>query len=199
MIDKELEAIYKCHEYLQDLDNEARMRVFKYLLDRYGIVNNKSFESNSINSNQKTQIETVVPEIVKEEKKVDKLSKPTISSGTTKKSKSASQSYTLINSLNLVSKGKISLKDYFNQFVTKNNFEYNIVILTYLKNELKEANVGVNHFYTCYKNLGLKIPSIKQSLFDTKNRKGWVETASIDDVQITVAGENYMDHEITKK
>lgn len=197
MIDKELEAIYKCHEYLQDLDNDSRMRVFKYLLDRYGIVNTNSFQPNKRTSQDDIpKIENIIPEVLKKEAQYDKKNNTT---GSVKKSKpSSSQSYSLVTSLNLVSKGKISLKDYFNKYITKNNFEYNIVILSYLKNESNEDNVGINHIYTCYKHLAIKIPNIRQSLVDTKNRKGWIETANTDDLQITVAGENFIDHEINK-
>lgn len=197
MIDKELEAMFKCHEYLQNLENDARLRVFKYLIDRYGLVNPNTFQQTSVS-------ETIVPEVIHEEKNeiktTPKSANAKSTNTTSKKTKSSSnQSYSLISSLNLVSKAKISLKDYFGKYTTKNNFEYNIVILSYLKNELKEPNVGINHIYTCYKTLGLKIPSIKQSLLDTKNRKGWIDTSSTDDLKITVAGENFMDHEITKK
>ncbi len=198
MIDKELEAIYKCHEYLQDLNNDARMRVFKYLLDRYGLVNfetnqQPNFETKSISP----EPEPVISEVIKVENKVANTSK---ASNPIKKVKPTSnQSYSLVTSLNLVSKAKMPLKEYFSQFETKSNFDNNIVILTYLKNELKEENVSVNHIYTCYKHLNIKIPSIKQSLFDTKNRKGWIETSNIDDLSITVSGENYIDHEIIRK
>ena len=201
MIDKELEAIYKCHEYLQDLDNETRMRVFKYLLDRYKLVNtgtNFSNSSTTLPEKQIEEVETVVQEIVKETtQKIPSKSKHPNSNG--KKTKSSLQSYSLITSLNLVPKGKISLKDYYVQYITKSNFENNIVLLTYLTNELEEKNIGVNHIYTCLKHLGLKVPNIKQSLFDTKNRKGWIDTANVDDLKITVSGENFMDHEIERK
>ncbi|MBB6329829.1 hypothetical protein HNP24_000779 [Chryseobacterium sediminis] len=195
MIDKELEAIYKCHESLQNLDNGSRMRVFKYLLDRYGIVGRNNEQFSMINSDN---IETVIPEIISQRE--NKEDRPIKANNNIKKSKSsANQNYGLISSLNLISKGSLSLKDFFGQFVTKNNFENNIVILSYLKNEMKEENVGVNHIYTCYKNLGIKVPSIKQSLFDTKHRKGWIDTSNIEDLKITVAGENFMDHEIVRK
>lgn len=204
MIDKELEAIYKCHEHLNDLDNDSKMRVFKYLLDRYGLIANniQPFPDNK-------NIEDVNLEVIPQSNvNVDtnsggKISSPPIISNTktsnVKKNKSASSpSYSLVTSLNLVSKGEKSLKDYFGEFETKSNFDYNIVILTYLKNIIKENNVGINHIYTCYKTLGLKIPNIRQSLVDTKNRKGWIETADTNNLQITVAGENYIDHEIKR-
>lgn len=202
MIDKELEAMSKCYEYLQDLDNVARMRVFKYLLDRYGMVNNSSdFDST------KKNIETNNTEIINIEQIPNVIQSPKVkttaqkSSSKTKKSKSSggSQSYSLLTSLNLLPKGKVSLKDYFLKYEAKNNFDYNIIILTYLEKELKEENIGINHFYTCYKHLNLKIPNIVQSLRDTKNRKGWIETANSDNMTVTVAGENYIDHEIKRK
>lgn len=200
MIDKELEAIFKCHEYLKDLDNESRMRVFKYLLDRYGMVNNTSDfdDSKKIIQSSDTAIGNVehTPDIEKSPKSSTKTSSPSKS----KKGKSSgSQSYSLLTSLNLLPKGKESLKDYFVKFETKTNFDYNIVILNYLKNELHEQNVGSNHFYTCYKSLSLKVPNIIQSLRDTKSRKGWIDTTNSDDITITVAGENYIDHEIGRK
>ena len=198
MIDKELEAIFKCHEYLQDLDNDSRMRVFKYLLDRYGLVNTSTAFSNAsptIPNKQIEDVETVVQENI-EKNSQHSIKNNTQNNSNPKKTKSSLQSYSLITSLNLNPKGKKSLKDYFAQFSTKSNFEKNIVILTYLSSELGEKNIGVNMIYTCLKHLGLKIPNIKQSLFDTKNRKGWIDTANVEDLKITVSGENFMEHEI---
>lgn len=199
MIDKELEAIVKCHEYLSDLNNDSRMRVFKYLFDRYGLVNNQTNNLPIEKNYEENKIEIFTYET--EEKLTEKIDKTKIvKSPATKRNKSSSaKSYSLITSLNLLSGGSESLRDYFAKFETRTNFDYNIVILNYLKNILQEDNVGVNHIYTCYKHLGLKIPNIKQSLHDTKNRKGWIETSDSNDLTVTVAGENYLDHEIVSK
>lgn len=45
MFDKEIEAIAKCTELIKDLDDIAKMRVIKYLIERFGI------GSNPINTN----------------------------------------------------------------------------------------------------------------------------------------------------
>lgn len=37
MFDKEIEAIAKCTELIKDLDEEAKVRVIKYLIERFGI------------------------------------------------------------------------------------------------------------------------------------------------------------------
>jgi len=203
MIDKELEAMFKCHEYLQDLDTDSRMRVFKYLLDRYGLVKNGSnFSNTSPISHPENKIENIeiLTNVDVEEENINKtVQKPKQIASNGKKNKSSLQSYNLITSLNLAPKDKKSLKDFFKEYNAKSNFEYNIVILTYLITEIHENNVGVNHLYTCYKHLGLKVPNIKQSLVDTKKRKGWIDSSNSEDLKITVSGENFMDHEIEKK
>lgn len=40
MFDKEIEAIAKCTELIKDLDEDAKMRVIKYLIERFSIGNN---------------------------------------------------------------------------------------------------------------------------------------------------------------
>ena len=37
MDDKELDAMFKCHEALKDLGNDSKTRIFHYLSDRYKI------------------------------------------------------------------------------------------------------------------------------------------------------------------
>jgi hypothetical protein len=36
MFDKEIEAIAKCTELVKELDEEAKFRVIKYLIERFG-------------------------------------------------------------------------------------------------------------------------------------------------------------------
>jgi len=194
MIDKELEAIFKCHELMKDLDDESKLRVFKYLLDRYNLVPTSSaFESN--NTKHPTLASLEEPDIIVEEHKPKKMSKKPTSTKP-KNSGGSSKSYSLVTSLNLVSNGKDSLKDFFAKYQTKNNFEKNIVILYYLERVIGEENIGINHIYTCYKHVLQKVPNIYQSLLDTKNRKGWVDTANTENLKVTVSGENYIEHEI---
>ena len=53
MFDKEIEAIAKCTELIKDLDDDAKVRVMKYLIERFGI----GFQKNttSPNSNETTE------------------------------------------------------------------------------------------------------------------------------------------------
>lgn len=54
-----------------------------------------------------------------------------------------------------------------------------------------EQNIGANHIYTCYMDLGSKFPSnMRQSLADTKSRKGWIDTSNMNDIRVSTIGEN---------
>jgi hypothetical protein len=62
MFDKEIEAIAKCTELIKDLEGDAKMRVVKYLIERFGIGANQlqyAFEPTSNNiSKQNFILET---------------------------------------------------------------------------------------------------------------------------------------------
>ncbi len=126
-------------------------------------------------------------------------SKKTESKIRTKKRSTNSKSYRLVSDLNLRPKDEKSLEEFYNEYSVGNNFERNITILYYLRRVLKLEGIGINHIYTCYKKVGAKIPNIYQSLADTKNRKGWIDTTNMDDLKVTVQGENYIEHEAEKK
>jgi hypothetical protein len=115
------------------------------------------------------------------------------------KKKSSSKTPSFLKDLNLFKEGsKPSLKDFITGYDIPSNFARNLLFVHYLK-EIKELeSVGIDEIYTCYKNLGLKIPNIKQGLIDTGFRKGWLDTASLSDLKITVAGENAISHELIK-
>ena len=106
----------------------------------------------------------------------------------------------IVGDLDLSGKGvKLSLREFYAQYQPANNFENNLVFLYYLKHELKLKAVGVDHVFTCYRNIpSLKVPKLDQSLWDTKNRKGWIDTSSLDDIQLNVPGINYLEHDMKK-
>ncbi len=101
---------------------------------------------------------------------------------------------TLVKDLDLKGdKTKPSLRDFYKKYEIKTNMERNLVFCRYLENELGIKEFGVNHVFTCYRNiLGIKIPgNIKQSLYDT-SIKGWININSIDnDISVPVMGTNY--------
>jgi len=50
MFDKEIEAIAKCTELVKELDEDAKFRVIKYLIERFGIGNPPSHVQNNGNA-----------------------------------------------------------------------------------------------------------------------------------------------------
>lgn len=108
-------------------------------------------------------------------------------------------SYQIDSNLNLKPSGKESLIDFCARYKAKNNFEYNLLFVYYIQKVLNQSNISINQIYTCYKELGLKVPNIKQSLWDTKNREGWIETKDTNDLKIPIAGENHLEHKMTIK
>lgn len=124
-----------------------------------------------------------------------------VKKGKKTKAKSAASGSTLslVNTLNLNPPSQKSLKEYFGQFISKSFFERNLVFIYYLERVLKMENIGINHVYTCYKNVSEKVPgNLYQSLVDTKNAKGWIDTKDITNIKITIAGENFVEHDFPK-
>jgi len=86
---------------------------------------------------------------------------------------------------------KESLKEFFSRKLPKTAFEKNALFVFYLSETLEEKPITIDHIYTCYKAVETKIPTaFKQSLVDTSHKKGWIDTSSIEDISITIAGEN---------
>jgi len=57
MIDRETEVLSKCTELLTEVDDNARFRIVKYLIERFGIMPNNAVENNRNNfSNQSPQL-----------------------------------------------------------------------------------------------------------------------------------------------
>lgn len=91
-----------------------------------------------------------------------------------------------------------SLKDFYNEFSPKNNYEKNLIFVYYLQEIQKISIITTNHIYSCYRELGLKIPSLPQSLIDTSANKGYISTSNTNDLKVTRTGMNYIEHDIER-
>lgn len=111
------------------------------------------------------------------------------------------ESYTLVTSLNLLGKdGSKSLKEFYDEKAPSNAQEKNAVFVYYLERLAKVTQINANHVYTCYKNVGEKVPgALKQSLLDTSSRKGWLDTKSMENITVPTLGENLIEHTLGKK
>ena len=110
------------------------------------------------------------------------------------------ESYKLVSNLKLSGTDDIPpLKDFYKEKSPTNAQECNAVFTYYLKKMLKTDKVGIEHIYTCYKAVGVKVPGrLYQSLLDTQNRKGTIITSDIKDLGISTIGENFVEQELPK-
>ena len=118
------------------------------------------------------------------------------------KRKTGNSNPKMINDLDLSgSTCGTSLRDFYDKYKAKSNFEKNLLFLYYLKNIMKEDKISIDHIFTCYRNIsGIKIPgNLEQSIRDTRTKKSWIEYKKIDELSITVHGINYVEHDMKKR
>lgn len=108
---------------------------------------------------------------------------------------------TLVKDLNLAARGtEPSLKDFCGRYAASSAKDWNLLFVYFLSKFGRATAVSQDHIYTCYKTVGIKPPAaFSQSMFDTANKKGWIDTKSLADIKLTIVGENYVDHDFPKK
>lgn len=105
------------------------------------------------------------------------------------------ESYTIIKNINL--NEPASLKTFYGTKKAQSALEKNTLFIYYLDKLASVKNINLNHIYTCYKEVGEKMPlALKQSLADTSSKKGWIDTKSMLDIKITIKGESLVEHEL---
>ena len=110
------------------------------------------------------------------------------------------ESHNLITDLDLSGTDTmLSLRDFYKEKRPTSALESNAVFLYYLKKIRKIENVGIDHMYTCYKDVKAKVPGrLYQSMIDTRKGKGWIITDNMDDLRIGTLGENFVEKELPK-
>lgn len=108
----------------------------------------------------------------------------------------------IIKDLDLSGKGKkSSLKDFYGQYSAKSNFEKNLVFCYYLQQVIEHTPITEDHVFTCYRHIKeIKTPkALAQSLLDTAHHKGWIDTSSLENIKVPIAGINHIEHDLAKK
>lgn len=111
------------------------------------------------------------------------------------------EAYHIVKDLDLSAKGeKEALKSLYEKKSPSSAMQRNAVFVYYLEKVAKVSGVGVDHIYTCYKNVNEKVPgALRQSLLDTSFKKGWIDTKSMENITITTLGENLVEHDLPGK
>lgn len=110
------------------------------------------------------------------------------------------ESHNLVTDLDLSGTETVpSLKDFYNEKKPTYSQESNAVFLYYLKKMRNIESVGIDHIYTCYKDVKTRVPGrLYQNMIDTCKRKGWIITENMDDLRIGTLGENFVEKELPK-
>lgn len=102
-----------------------------------------------------------------------------------------------VQDLNLVPQNEVSLKDFVASKAPKDNQETFVVVIYYLNRVLKVPSVSRDHIYTAFKHLGKKVPmNIDLAVQVTSSRKGWINSRKLDDLDVTIHGENFVEHDL---
>lgn len=107
---------------------------------------------------------------------------------------------TVLKNLDLGGGSNLSLKEFFNKYIPKNNMERNLVFAYYLQHIVEEEPITLEHIFTCYRHMKLKSSkAIHQSLVDTSRIHGWLDTSSMNDIKVPISGMNHIEHEMKKR
>jgi hypothetical protein len=101
--------------------------------------------------------------------------------------------------LNLRPKTGKSFRDFAALKNPKTAFEKNVVAVHWLKSAGVKT-IGPDQVYTCYKDAAWRIPTgLYNSLAVTASKKGWLNTADMNQITVTTQGENLIDHDLPRK
>ena len=133
------------------------------------------------------------------ERKTRKL-RQTTATDETKPTRRKASSPTSVRDLDLAPDGKPSLKDFVAEKRPKTNHDRNALSVYYLSEILGIDAVTVDHVFTCYKDMRWREPvDLANNLSLTANRKRFIDTANRDDIKITPAGRNHIEHDLPPK
>lgn len=106
--------------------------------------------------------------------------------------------YEIEKDLILTAEGdKPSLKEFYSEKNPLSNYERNVVFCYFLIKIKGVKPIGVNHIYTCYKEVDRRVGDLVVSLSETSS-KGWLDTSEMNDIRLSVRGENFVEYDLPK-
>ena len=120
--------------------------------------------------------------------------------GSPKKVTNTSYQPQFVRDLNLRPNDKKTLADFFKEKNPSGNIENTAVIVYYLKETMGIDVVTPDHIYTCYRELGVKIPAVlPQNLRDcASNRYGFIDFKN-GVLSTNIRGINFVEQDLPKK
>ncbi|GET24557.1 hypothetical protein [Prolixibacter sp. NT017] len=116
-----------------------------------------------------------------------------------RKQVSVKQGFKLDRNLNLHPEGKQSLMDFAEGYKMNSMKERILVIVYYLKEILELESMNPDHIYTGFEKLNIRVPkSLYQLISDTKNKKGWLEFDTMENIGLSIQGRNAIKYDLAK-
>ena len=104
------------------------------------------------------------------------------------------------DALNLRPKGGQSFEEFADAKKPANFDERNLVSVYYLTRVAKTGPATVDQVYTCYKDRSWRLPADpRNSLATTAFKRGWPNTKNMDDIKLSMPGENHVEHDLPAK
>lgn len=203
-LEKVRKAFNQCSDALSGLDHQSIERVFRLLSVHFEFDPNSRGANNSyIIQNESVphlaESAAIVANAVEVPKSTTKKAQRQSNGSKGKGQSTTSRTLAPLNDINFRPNGIETLKDFFSSYAAKSNLEYNLIIMYWFQEKSKNSPVTINHILTAYRHLSLKIPNLKQSLVDTKSRKGWIDSSNNEDLKLTIGGINHLEHDMPKK
>jgi hypothetical protein len=106
-----------------------------------------------------------------------------------------------LRDLDLTPPGKVSFVDFVNEKQPKTNHDPNVVSVYYCDRILEVGAVTDDHVYTCYRDMGWRLPSpnLNNGLSLTSSRKRFIDTSDNKNITLTSKGLNYVEHDLPPK
>ena len=114
-----------------------------------------------------------------------------------KSAKRRQASVGVVKDLSLRPKGKEAFADFAEGKKPKTHMEKQAVAVFWLQHVAGAKEISVDHINTCYLNAKWKRPKdLPNNLAVTSIRKGWLDTSDMSNIQLTVPGEDLVNHEL---
>jgi hypothetical protein len=106
-----------------------------------------------------------------------------------------------LRDLDLTPSGKVSFIDFVNEKQPKTNHDKNVLSVYYCDRILEVGAVTDDHVYTCYRDMGWRLPSpnLNNGLSLTSSRKRFIDTSDNKNITLTSKGLNYVEHDLPAK
>jgi len=111
------------------------------------------------------------------------------------------ESLSIVKDLDLSEKSNDqSLRSFYDEKKPSSEMAKVTVFTYYLEKIAKLDAVTLNHIYSCYKDVNVKVPTnLKQTALNAASRKGWIDTSSIVAIKVATPGENYVEFDLPGK